>query len=185
MVRSRKGIEMLVNLVNITYCAMKLLPYQEETFSKYRAASVQEFRFAFQLGFFLPCTGQLQLFRGHCAEEQPSAAGTLFRGGYICKDFLFWPHRECTVGFRPLRPPATADGKKGTACIAWEKLSIQDDFTLSDEKIGGYYMAVRRVLTNIFGKKEVLAYVTFILIIHKYFKTTPLYNFINDTLVSE
>lgn len=46
MVRSRKGIEMLVNLVNITYCAMKLLPYQEETFSKYRAASVQEFRFA-------------------------------------------------------------------------------------------------------------------------------------------
>ena len=42
-----------------------------------------------QLGFFLPCTGQLQLFRGHCAEEQPSAAGTLFRGGYICKDFLF------------------------------------------------------------------------------------------------
>lgn len=40
-------------------------------------------------GFFLPCAGHLQLFRGHCAEEQPSAAGTLFRGGYICKDFLF------------------------------------------------------------------------------------------------
>ncbi len=46
MVRSRKGIEMLVNLINITYCAMKLLPYQDETFSKYRAESVQEFRFA-------------------------------------------------------------------------------------------------------------------------------------------
>ena len=27
MVRSRKGIEMLVNLINISYCAMKLLPY--------------------------------------------------------------------------------------------------------------------------------------------------------------
>ena len=46
MVRSRKGIEMLVNLINITYCAMKLLPYQDETFSKYQTESVQEFRFA-------------------------------------------------------------------------------------------------------------------------------------------
>lgn len=46
MVRSRKGIEMLVNLINIAYCAMKLLPYQDETFSKYRTESVQEFRFA-------------------------------------------------------------------------------------------------------------------------------------------
>ena len=26
MIRSRKGIEMLVNLINIAYCAMKLLP---------------------------------------------------------------------------------------------------------------------------------------------------------------
>ncbi len=46
MVRSRKGIEMLVNLINITYCAMKILPYKEEAFSKYRTESVQEFRFA-------------------------------------------------------------------------------------------------------------------------------------------
>lgn len=46
MVRSRKGIEMLVNLINISYCAMKLLPYQEESFSKYQSESVQEFRFA-------------------------------------------------------------------------------------------------------------------------------------------
>ena len=30
MVRRRRGIEMLVNLVNISYCAMKLLPYMEE-----------------------------------------------------------------------------------------------------------------------------------------------------------
>ena len=33
MVRSCKGIEMLVNLINISYCAMKLLPYQDKTFS--------------------------------------------------------------------------------------------------------------------------------------------------------
>lgn len=32
MLRSRKGIEMLVNLINISYCAMKILPYQEESF---------------------------------------------------------------------------------------------------------------------------------------------------------
>lgn len=46
MVRSSKGIEMLVNLINVAYCAMKILPYQEEAFSKYRGESVQEFRFA-------------------------------------------------------------------------------------------------------------------------------------------
>ncbi len=46
MVRSRRGIEMLVNLINISYCAMKLLPYMEETFTQYRSSSVQEFRFA-------------------------------------------------------------------------------------------------------------------------------------------
>ena len=50
MVRSRKGIEMLVNLINITYCAMKLLPYKDEAFSKYRTESVQEFRFALSGG---------------------------------------------------------------------------------------------------------------------------------------
>ena len=38
---------MLVNLINITYCAMKILPYKDEAFSKYRTESVQEFRFAF------------------------------------------------------------------------------------------------------------------------------------------
>ena len=45
MVLSRKGIEMLVNLINISYCAMKILPYQDKYFSKYRTKSVQEFRF--------------------------------------------------------------------------------------------------------------------------------------------
>lgn len=46
MVRSQKGIEMLVNLINIAYCAMKILPYQEKTLSKYQGASMQEVRFA-------------------------------------------------------------------------------------------------------------------------------------------
>ena len=45
MVRSRKGIELLVNLATITYCAMKILPYQDGAFAQYRGESVQEFRF--------------------------------------------------------------------------------------------------------------------------------------------
>ena len=50
MVRSCKGIEILVNLINISYCAMKILPYQNEHFSEYRAKSVQEFRFELSQG---------------------------------------------------------------------------------------------------------------------------------------
>ena len=46
MVRSRSGIERMVNLINIAYCAMKILPYQDKRFSKYKGCSVQEFRFA-------------------------------------------------------------------------------------------------------------------------------------------
>ena len=45
MVRSHNGIELLVNLINISYCAMKILPYQDTTFSKYRNSSAQDFRF--------------------------------------------------------------------------------------------------------------------------------------------
>lgn len=50
MVRSCKGIEMLVNLINICYCAMKILPYQDEQFSEYRTKNVQEFRFELSQG---------------------------------------------------------------------------------------------------------------------------------------
>ena len=46
MVCGCKVIEILVNLINITYSAMLLLPYQDEAFSEYRTESVQEFRFA-------------------------------------------------------------------------------------------------------------------------------------------
>ena len=46
MLRSRKGIEMLVNLINISYCATKLIPYMEETLSGYRHMGPQDFRFA-------------------------------------------------------------------------------------------------------------------------------------------
>lgn len=45
-------------------------------------------------------------------------------------------------------------GKKGRLAGHGRKLSIQDDFILSDEKIGDYFMAARRVLTNVFGKRK-------------------------------
>ena len=50
MVRSRKGIEMLINLINISYAAMKLLPYVDDKFAGYRNKSVQDFRFALSEG---------------------------------------------------------------------------------------------------------------------------------------
>ena len=51
-------------------------------------------------------------------------------------------------------------GKKGRPAKHGTRLSIQDDFSLSEEKVGGYHTAARRVLTNLFGSREVLAYVT-------------------------
>ena len=50
MVRSCKGTEMLVNLINISYCTKKILPYQDEHFSKYHTKSIQEFRFELSQG---------------------------------------------------------------------------------------------------------------------------------------
>lgn len=50
MVRSYKEIEMMVNLINISYCAMKLLPYVDNELADYRDKSVQEFRFAVSEG---------------------------------------------------------------------------------------------------------------------------------------
>ena len=41
MIRSKKGIETLVNLINISYCAMKILSYKDETFSAYKNSSAQ------------------------------------------------------------------------------------------------------------------------------------------------
>ena len=44
MLRSRIGIERILNLITILYSAMKLLPYLEKDFSEYQTESVQEFR---------------------------------------------------------------------------------------------------------------------------------------------
>lgn len=55
--------------------------------------------------------------------------------------------------------PPQRTGKRGRSALHGRKLSIQDDFNLSDEKMGDYYTAVRHVLTNIFGKRTVMAFV--------------------------
>lgn len=45
MVHHQKGMEMLVNLINLAYSAAKLLPYVDTTFASYQTQSPQEFRF--------------------------------------------------------------------------------------------------------------------------------------------
>ncbi len=35
-----KRIEVLINLINLAYCAIKILPYQEDNLSKYDSESV-------------------------------------------------------------------------------------------------------------------------------------------------
>ncbi len=44
-IRSKEGIERLVNLLSLSYSAMTLLPYSDETFSGYQSASAQETRY--------------------------------------------------------------------------------------------------------------------------------------------
>ena len=41
---------MLINLINISYSAMKLLPYVDDKFASYRNKSIQDFRFALSEG---------------------------------------------------------------------------------------------------------------------------------------
>ena len=62
MVRSCKGIEMMINLINITYCGMKLLSYQDEKFSDYRDKSVQDFREGRMKGMMIAVSGGILCF---------------------------------------------------------------------------------------------------------------------------
>ena len=45
MVRSSKGIELFINLINTAYSSMKILPYIDRDFKDYKNMSTQEFRF--------------------------------------------------------------------------------------------------------------------------------------------
>ena len=57
-------------------------------------------------------------------------------------------------------PAPAQTGRRGRPAKHGKRLSVETDFTFSNEKIGDYYTGVRRVLTRIFGTREVLAYVT-------------------------
>ena len=57
-------------------------------------------------------------------------------------------------------PAPARTGRRGRPAKHGKQLSVETDFTLSNKKIGDYYTGVRRVLTKIFGDREVLAYVT-------------------------
>lgn len=57
-------------------------------------------------------------------------------------------------------PAPAHTGRRGRPAKHGKQLSVETDFTLSNKKIGDYYTGVRRVLTKIFGDREVLAYVT-------------------------
>ena len=56
--------------------------------------------------------------------------------------------------------PKAPTGKRGRPSKRGKKLSIIEDFSLSEEKVGDYYVGVRKVITNIFGNRYVHAYVT-------------------------
>ena len=51
-------------------------------------------------------------------------------------------------------------GKLGRPKKRGEHLKLTKDFSLSKEKIGGYFIGYRLVLTNLFGNRKVLAYAT-------------------------
>ena len=57
-------------------------------------------------------------------------------------------------------PAPAHTSRRGLPAKHGKRLSVEADFTLSNEKIGAYYTGVRQVLTNILGNREVLAYVT-------------------------
>ncbi|KAI4450735.1 hypothetical protein C823_005272 [Eubacterium plexicaudatum ASF492] len=50
--------------------------------------------------------------------------------------------------------PPQRTGKRGRPALHGKKLSIHDDFILSTEKIGDYYIAARSVLTNILAAER-------------------------------
>ena len=51
-------------------------------------------------------------------------------------------------------------GRRGRPAKHGKRLSVETDFAFSNEKIGDYYIGAHRVITNLFGCREIQAYVT-------------------------
>ena len=60
-----------------------------------------------------------------------------------------------TAGIAP-----THTGRLGRPAKHGKHLSVETDFAFSNEKIGDYYIGAHRVITNLFGCREIQAYVT-------------------------
>lgn len=80
------------------------------------------------------------------------------------RDHSFWRNLDIICNARSdsviydLTSPPT--GKRGRPAKHGRRLSLKEDLVLSAEKIGNYYLGVCRVLSNLFGQREILAYVT-------------------------
>ena len=116
---------------------------------------------------------KLQLAADMVRQVMPELAGhkqviLLFDSWYAKRDLLCvvdeFSNLDILCGARSdtvlydLAPPHT--GKPGRPKKRGERLSLQTDFLMSKEKIGGYFLGYRFVLTNLFGKRKVLAYAT-------------------------
>ena len=57
-------------------------------------------------------------------------------------------------------PAPARTGRRGRPAKHGKRLSVETDFAFSNEKIGDYYIGAHRVITNLFGCREIQAYVT-------------------------
>ena len=57
-------------------------------------------------------------------------------------------------------PAPAYTGRRGRPAKHGKRLSVETDFAFSNEKIGDYYIGTHRVITNLFGCREIQAYVT-------------------------
>lgn len=87
MLRSQKGIELFVNLINITYSAMKILPYEDSLFSDFKRESVQEFR------FILSQKIREQIFYAHLVKNIESA----IKSNAIKNALKQWIQKQCEL----------------------------------------------------------------------------------------
>ena len=57
-------------------------------------------------------------------------------------------------------PAPAHTGRRGRPDKHGKRLSVETNFAFSNEKIGDYYIGAHRVITNLFGCREIQAYVT-------------------------
>ena len=55
-------------------------------------------------------------------------------------------------------PAHAHTGRRGRPAKHGKRLSVETDFAFSNEKIGDYYIGAHRVITNLFGCREIQAY---------------------------